>query len=279
MEIKIKEYSKSLVLVAVVIIWLVSIFAVNGSGVLVRGIVEPNNWGELATILFGAASIALFLFSIIIGLLAVVGWKTLQDDIGKKVTEKVAKESAEKFASIKGDFEAIKERTKSLEQELKGRTIVTQAYVLGQLSIPRGELYASDPQSRQRLMEAVKLTKQAYDLLHKIEERGEYMALNNLVSFSCFLELEEVAVLKYARRLLVMGMKKDSVDLQLTACRAILQYKAGSRKEARARGILRSLISDPNATQMHKDEAEFYLKSFPESIVENDKPSPDTLTS
>lgn len=260
-----RKYKKTFTMAGVFVVWLCSVYAVRGLGVLATS--ASGDWSDLATILFGSASIALTIFSILIALSAVIGWKAFQELMATEVSSVAEKKVNEKVDSFRQKFEETNEKMKKLELEMKGRALVTQGYILGQVSIPKGRLFPVDEKEKGRLAEAVGLSRQAYDMLQGISEPAEYMALNNLVVFSCALGLEEGgAIVEQARKLLLMAVKKGNVDLQLTGCRAILQYKPNPSEVERARRTLRDLLASPTTTQGQRAEADLCLMEFSEDF-------------
>ncbi|MFL6201200.1 MAG: hypothetical protein ACJ76J_18675 [Thermoanaerobaculia bacterium] len=209
-----------------------------------------QSWAETSAILFGAASVALFVFSILIAMLAILGWKTAQAIIEERVKTETDK------------------RVEDVTRELRGRALVTQGYLFGEMSIPPGKTEPAGEDGRNRLAEAVRMSNEGYEFLKGITG-AEFMALNNVVYYSCALrDPNSNVILKQARRLKFAAEghpeSEGSAELLLTACRAILQYSLISRERQRAREILESLRDGkmPGASEKRRKEADLYLTSF-----------------
>src|ERR1700758_1363741 len=71
--------------------------------------------GELATLLFGAASLALFIFSILIAGVAIIGYETLREGARKDIEA------------------AMRSRIDVLESELRGRVLSVIGFMIGTL--------------------------------------------------------------------------------------------------------------------------------------------------
>src|SRR6185295_8484163 len=87
------------------LIWSLSFLFISAACAIALGTRRPSlpDVGTLAALLFGAASIALFLFSFLAAILAIFGWQAIKDHIREKVDS---------------DMEV---RIKELENKLEGR--------------------------------------------------------------------------------------------------------------------------------------------------------------
>lgn len=220
-----------------VLIWVLSIYLAANSNIL------EKNASELATIIFGATSVALILFSIFIAVAAVLGWQGIQNDV---------RETAKKIAQAE---------VKPLQDELRGRVLSVLGYTLGEMSMARGSLV---PQDKERLDEAVRLCQQGYNYLKEVGGPAELMGLNNLVFYSALqgdLSRSEF-LLKSARRLRDAGQERNAPHLQLTACRVILQF-GDSEEKSKARQVLMDLASKSGIPEQQRKEASLHLASFP----------------
>lgn len=211
--------------------------------------------GDLATTLFGAASVALFVFSILIALLAVFGWKTLQSIIDEQVEKETSK------------------RVRSLEFEIRGRVLSIQGHVIGEMSLPSDTLFPKDTYNKDRLLEALDLCEQGYEYLKEVGGGASLLGLNNLVFYSCACgcEHKRSSLLKQANILKLAGQERNSADLLITSCRAILQYRGSEEEQTEAREILRALLNGaiPDISEKQRKEASLYLTSFPQSTPKN----------
>src|SRR5436305_3213176 len=109
------------------LISLVWIFAWKISRYSVGGTKTPS-LADQATILFAAASIALFILSTMLAIVAVIGWQTIKDNIRQQVEI------------------AMQGKTAVLEKELRGRVIALFGHTLGMLSTKPDLLEATDPE-------------------------------------------------------------------------------------------------------------------------------------
>jgi hypothetical protein len=236
--------------------------------------------GSLFTALFGASSIALFILSLLVATLAILGWQSLKDyiedkvgkairDRGKEVDEAIKKRSMEVDEAIEKRNrridEAIKERTQALENELRGRVATILGYTIGEMSLMPGSFKVRD---RDRLGEAVVQCKAGYHFLRQIGGPAEFLGLNNLVFYTCVFEdglpkANEDWMLASARLLKDAGQQRDNNMLKLTACRVLLEYGAEPGEKERARNILNAMADKRStASERERKEAKFYLSKY-----------------
>ena len=97
---------------------------------------------DMVTLLYGSASVALIIISILAAVLALFGWKALED----KIVESVQKATAE--------------RLDALENELRGRVAAIQGYLIGENSLSADALRVENPV---RLREAISYCETAYE--------------------------------------------------------------------------------------------------------------------
>jgi hypothetical protein len=183
--------------------------------------------GDLATVLFSGAALALFVLSIFIAFLAVFGWSSIEDTIRTEVKAKTD------------------ERLAAVEKELRGRAFALGGFIIGE-SIS-GDAAASP--NEDLLLEAIRHSRTGYDLLKEVPGPGQYMALNNLLSYSCTLGDKARAnrgyLLEGARKLRQAGEEHDVPNLLLTYCRSILIFSLEPREVDEACAI----VADLNASQ------------------------------
>jgi hypothetical protein len=192
------------------------------------------------TILFGAASLALFVLSLAIAAMAIIGWKSLQDTISEKVN--IA--------------------AKSLDNELQGRTLATMGYSMGEMSLEYkdGEIKVVD---KERLSECLEFCQKSYIFLSRIGGKSEYMALNNLLYYSLMDEKSIRAdwLLEKAEDLLKAGQKHNQPNLVLTACGVILEFSRNEQERDNAIRLLANLKDSEKISQRMRTEAKHYLNS------------------
>lgn len=204
-----------------------------------------NRASDLATLLFGAAAISIFLFTILLASFAVIGWRSLLASAG---------EAAGRAAS---------DMNQKLGIELRGRMLSYVGYMMGTFSVGE-DLF--EQRNRDALAEAVRFCQEGYNLLSKIGGPAEFMSLNNLVFYSCVEgdRSRSDFLLKSARRLLDAGQEHNAANLQLTGCRAILQYGQSTEERRKAYEIVAEIATKKNVSERERKEAELYISSFPE---------------
>ena len=233
----------------VIVLWSASLYLVHltmrgGSQMGSAGLSTASNVSTLATLLFGAASVALIIFSLGLAIAAIFGWQALQ---------RVIRDNVEKVTNRK---------LRLLENELRGRALGIQGYLLAEQSM-NSDLIVTE---KGRMEEAVRLCEQAYGFLKEVGGPAQFMGMNNLIFYSCILDdqTRRGFLLRHARILRDAAEERRSPDLLLTACRAILQYGEddieGKKEKERARGTLRMLAASAWTSEKEKKEAETHLK-------------------
>ena len=208
---------------------------------------------DLMAVLFGASSIALIIFSILVGAGAIVGL----DSIKK---------------SIKQDIEAdMHERLADIESELRGRVFNAIGFMIGTLhSTP--DCLEQESEDKDYLSLSVYYCQKAYDTLKRLEGR-HWAALNNLVYYSCLFgkgDLRRDFFLTQARALKQIGQEFNLPDYLLTYCRVILQYGTDDEETSDAYSIAMSLASAP-LSDIQKKEATFYVTSLSAKLATESK--------
>jgi hypothetical protein len=220
---------------AVLLLWF-SLYCVSNKAFQAGG----GRWPpalDLVTLLYGAASVTLIIVSILAAVLALFGWKALED----KVIESVEKATAK--------------RIDSLENELRGRAAAIQGYLIGENSLTPDALGVTTPV---RLAEAISYCEKAYENLKKVGGPAEYLPLNNLVFYHCLLGTTSRRgyLLESARKLRSTGEEHDAPNLQLTYCRAVLQLGTDEKERREACKMVSALLSHPRLTEKEKREAQ-----------------------
>lgn len=206
----------------------------------------PVDIGNVVTVLFGASSIALFIFSLFVALLAIIGWQSIRDHISKSVTDE------------------IKKATQSLENELRGRVATVLGYAIGEMSLNAD----FDIDNKGRLEQAVSQCREGYKYLQNADGPVKFLGLNNFIFYFCVLhgqtdKADEVRMLKEARLLRDAGEEHNSAMLKLTAARVFLEYGATAEEKEQALATL-GMIAGPasRASEREKTEALCYLKKY-----------------
>lgn len=185
-------------------------------------LLQTEHVGDLATVLFSGAALALFALSIFIAFLAVFGWGSIEDTIKTEVKTKTD------------------ERLASVEKELRGRAFALSGFIIGEscaVGVP------TTP-SEDLLREAIHDCRKGYDLLKEVPGPGQYMALNNLLTYSCTLRDKENRgyLLDGARKLRQAGEEHDVPNLLLTYCRTVLIFGLEPREVDEACAMVADLV-------------------------------------
>jgi hypothetical protein len=241
-----------LVVSSVLALWAVAVYAVVAALALHTPTKSLPTLGDMATLLFGASSLALILFSLLIAVAAIVGWQTLKNEVRKEIEA------------------STHQRIKTLEKELRGRVLTTIGFMIGALHSNPDQL--EQDEHKDYLSEAVWYCQQGYDVLKDVRGRGKYMALNNLVYYSCLYgkELKGSSLLKEARILKEIGHKYNAPALLLTYCRVILQ-RGLDKKEFREAKLISTDLLNAELTERQKKEATFYVASFTTKLAAESK--------
>jgi len=162
--------------------------------------------------------------------------------------------------TIQKKVDALEAKSFAVSHEMEGRMLASMGYVLGEISIRPDSLEVVDPD---RLKEAIALLQESYGKLREVGGPAEYMALNNLVFYSSFLEdsSRRDFLLVAARKLLEVGLLHNTKNLLLTACRVLLQF-GNTKEKRRARKILGELLQG-SLSAKERREVELYLASLP----------------
>lgn len=186
---------------------------------------------DLATIFFGASSISLMVFAILVALLVVSGWQSIKQ---------VNQEHAEK-----------------VEAASRGRSFANLGYLIGESSITSDSL---SPTDRERLEEAIDYCRRGYELLKNTGSPDEFTVLNNLLVYSCVLHdgSKRHSILEGARRLRAFADEHDSPNLLLTYVRTIIEFSLEPTEIAEACSILVKARVDPRLNAKQKREAEYF---------------------
>lgn len=192
----------------------------------------------------------MLLFSLLMGAVALLGWQTLKKEVRKDIES------------------STKARLELLEKEVQGRAAATIGFTLGELHSNPGQLNQEE-HNRDYLAEAVSFSQKGYRFLKDLPGTSKYMALNNLIYYSCLygagVERRDY-FLEQARVLKKVGQESDAVPLLLTYCRVILQYSADLNETRDALSIAAGLLSRVDLTERQKREAAFYTTSLGQNL-------------
>ena len=204
------------------------------------------NFGDLATVLFGSTSVALIILSIVIGLLAVFGWRDLQNTIHNRVES------------------GIREKLEDLEHEMRGRIFSGLGYMIGELST-RPDSLKPDKGRESHLSHCIELCLGGYKELKRVGGPAELTGLNNLVYYSCFVEDETQRELQLERARILKRYSDEQYYFPrflLTYCRVILQM-GGDPEEKRQALLIAAKLAEAPIPKHEQNEARVYLTSFP----------------
>jgi hypothetical protein len=203
----------------------------------------PLGLVDQATILFGSATVALVVFSLVLAVVAVFGYETIKRSARQEIEE------------------SLKDRLAILEAEMRGRVLTTLGFVIGEISLTRDSLEALD---RDRMEDAIRNSEKGYELLHKVGGPAEYMALNNLVYYLSLMGDQSRGdfILEKAQLLRKAGQEHDAPHLLLTYCKAVLEFGRDGEEKRAARRIAEAVAANPRLSDRKRNEAKSYLASF-----------------
>jgi hypothetical protein len=228
--------------------------------------------GDLATIFFGASSLALIFFSLVTAVAALIQWRDLKAEIDKDIK---ASEAAQ--ARIQVLEEKTEKKVQGLEKQLAARVNAAMGFMIGTIhSDPKedGELTDKD---RDYLAEAIDYCQTAYDTLKELEGNGKYMALNNLVYFSCVSGITpDSDPLEGGRELKNVGLRRQksphNIPYLLTFCRAMWTYSSEPGELREALSIVKN-FEGRQLTNLQKKEAAKLAALLTSKIAELTRPA------
>jgi hypothetical protein len=224
--------------------------------------------GDFAGLLFGASSIGLIIFSLLLAIAAIFEWQSLKSEIQKEIK---ASEAAQE--RIKDLEEKTEKKVTGVEKELQGRVFTVMGMVIGTLHSGPTVQNLTD-EDKDYLAEAVYLSQKAYDILKNVEgSTAKYPALNNVVDFSCLLglELERDRLLTQGRELRDVGLQYEAgsphaVPYLLTYCKVVWTYGSNLEELREALRIVQGL-QRKNLTNLQKKEAAKFAASLVDRIA------------
>jgi hypothetical protein len=232
--------AEAFVLSAIVLVWVASYR-------LTLDLEMPSvEVGDLMALLFGAASIALFVLSFFVGLLGILGWQTLKSTIAETTDAAISRE------------------VDRMSAELSGRLWAGMGYVLGRLARPEG---AQVPNRGDLLEDAITRSRKAVETLATLPRAKEHhvAAMNNLAFYlACKGEQGDAA----AARQLALHLQSDygrtgNVGYILTYCKVLLTFPASGDDKKVLRETLLGLVKSTSTSEDQKQEARLYLASCP----------------
>jgi hypothetical protein len=223
----------------ILLVWLAS-FHLAAAGIAT--LPKVNAPIDLATTLLSAAAIAIFIFSLLVTMIAIYVWYTVENKMRAAVKEETA-----------GQLEKI-------GNEVRGRTHAALGYIIGELSVDDDYLESTDVE---RLREAIYYCEKAYEHLKNSGIPTEFMNLNNLLQYYCIsgYTSRRGYLLEGARRLRAAAEEHGSPNLLLTYAKTTLTFGLEPKEIDEACSIVADIIaadakSRPILNEKQRREAE-----------------------
>lgn len=258
------------------------------------------NLGEFFTVLFGASTLATVIVTIVIGVGALLEWRSLKADVGAVVeaaetaqeeSARATRENQERVKELAESLqrrleqlgETVSHRVKGLEKEVRGRAYASEGVTLGTLYADRMAEEQKE-ENKGYLAEAIHSCQRGFEILEEIAGNGKFMALNNVVYFSSLLgtesRRERERLLAQARRIREVAEKYPespwNIPYLLTYCRAVSTF--GSDPDELSDAIwTANELSHRKLTVLQGKEAEL-LKSSLQKRLGALKPTGDSDT-
>ena len=194
-----------------------------------------------------------------------------------QATENNEKRVKELATNVKTRTDAIekemRDRTDGIEMEIRGRTNAVMGAMIGTLH-SRPYRDPQDEEEKDWIAEAIHHIRSGYEILRKLEGRGKYMALNNLVYFTCLLgdKADRDEMLTYGREMLRVGRQSGpsyAAPYLMTYCRVALVYSSDRAELEQAKAIAQKL-EETAFTKLQKREATFLVASLTKSLMLRD---------
>lgn len=219
----------------------------------------PPSLNDLAAILFGASSVALIIFSLLVSAAALIEWRSLNGQ-AKRVTDSAKKV----LANTAKANQANEKRINALEEEIRGRVDAVMGAMIGTLH-SQPDKDAQREEDRDYIAEAIHHVRAGYERLKSLEGTGKYVALNNLVYFTCLQgdKASRDEMLEHGRELLKVGRESRQPSYAgpylMTYCRVVLVYSSDRHELEKAKAIAQDLTG---LTKLQKREATYLVASL-----------------
>jgi hypothetical protein len=202
--------------------------------------------GDFEALLFGASSVALVIFSVVIGVIAFLGYDHLKRDTASEVQT------------------ATRERIDKLEKELRGRVSSSIGLMLGVTHATPEE--QEEEERLDYLAESVKHSELAYASLKEVGVKAQYTALNNIVYYSCALGrvYNKESLLQRAEELRQFSQENRPdpfLEGLITYCRAVSDLSEDPAQVERAYRIGTGLLTEL-LNNRQRIEATMYVASL-----------------
>lgn len=204
--------------------------------------------GDVTGLLFGAASVAMFVLSFLVAIVAIFGWQELR----RTVVERVAEEA--------------RAGQEDIEHQINSRVHAGLALILGRtcreergLEVKRGDLVdAAIKHCRLSIAEFRKTKRMSEERFAVVRNNlAFYLAIRGAAADASY-------ALQLADELGEWAANYEGHEGSLTLCLVALRYSTEGAKREDVRKVLRQIRDDPAASQHEKKEAEEILASFPE---------------
>jgi uncharacterized membrane protein len=253
----------------------------------------PKTFSDLATLLFGAASIALIILSLVLSLLGIVGWshirQSIREDVEKASSEAnrdLKEESAKVNKQVRDeavkDIQDLKEDIGRLDAEMRGRNLTLFGYMLGKMAL-KPDKPELDHDKAELLRDAVDTCQSAFDLLERTGGPAEFLALNNLVFHASIYastnpealpgrRLQSKTWLLAKAQILLKAVNEhreggpESIPLLLTYCCATSLFNRVATDLRQALAIAEEVSDRDDASLAQKGEAQYYRTSLLETL-------------
>ncbi len=212
--------------------------------------------GDFEALLFGASSVALIIFSVVIGVVAFFGYDYLRKDTAAEVQANT------------------QEAINRLDKELRGRVASSIGLMLGVMHSTPGE--QTEAERLDYLAESVTHSEQAYAALKEVGSKSQWTALNNIIYYSCSLKriYKKEYLLEKAEELRLFSrdnLPSPFVEGLLTYCRAVDTLSEAPEAIERAYQISSGLLAEP-LSERHRNEATNYVASLKKKRVQKTMP-------
>jgi hypothetical protein len=205
---------------------------------------------DFESLLFGAASVALIIYSVVFATLGFFGYDLLRRNA---------------VADVQA---ATNARFGKLEQELYGRFSLITGLILGIINESPEERTEEDRLSY--LGESLQHSATAYEFLKEAGVKGQYTALNNLVYYSCALRRpqDKQFILERAEELRAFSQYNRPEPFWeglITYCRAVAEMSDDLAAMRQAHNIASGLLTE-RLNDRQRNEAALYAASLRRKI-------------
>lgn len=232
-----------------VFILIMVVVVIGAAIVAILGFRLPQgDLGDVTALLFGAASVAMFVLSFLVAVAAIFGWQELRRTLVDRVAE---------------EMRAAREE---MDLEIEARVYAGLSLIVGRLCRDERSLKVN----RHDLIDAAILfCRRSVNAFKKMRnpEIERYAVVRNNLAFYLALRgstADAGYALELVDELEEWAPAYEDRSGTLTVCLVALQYAADRGRRETARKVLSEIKADPRSSQHEKKEAEEILASFPE---------------